>query len=408
MPYRHIGAPVARLSLALGLALLAATGLLILGWGSPGAFAAAVDRPAAWFADFVAHYWPTASAFAHGNGPTDGYFYTAFFAALLLPLAALSQPVAVQVWMGLEIVSALALLLVPALRLAKLRGSWAFLYGLLLLASPPLWHNLRWGQVSVLLIALCLVAVVLVERGQLCRGATVLAVAASIKLYPAALALLFAKSREGLTRFATATVSLAVALPLLLVGPEQWLAFHSRVREMARTALGSWVPYDVNSQYLPHVAARYARQLALPTAEVAALIVAVKVLGALLFTAICLHLLTSRRFRGTPRPAEMAAWLFTALPLVVATSWPHYFVYLPFCQVEVLRLALAAKRGAFRVICLALAALSAVAGSSLAFWALGGHPRYAASGCLLGADLALLAALAILPPEPSAPSPLSA
>ena len=385
------------------LALLTATGFLILGWGSPRAFASAVDRPAAWFADFVAHYWPTASAFAHGNGPTDGYFYTAFFAALLLPFAALSKTTAVHAWTGLEVASALALLIVPAMRFSRRSAGWAFLYALLLLASPPLWHNLRWGQVSVLLTALCLTAVILAERGADRQGATLLAFAASIKLYPALLALLFVRKREAFSRFATVTVTLLVAVPLLLVGPEQWLAFHARVSEMARQALGTWVLHDVNSQYLPHVAARLARGVQLTPDGVAAVAQMAKVAGLALALAILVFVLAAPRFKSASRPAEMACWLFAGLPLVVATSWPHYFVFLPFCQVEVLARARDAVQGLRRTAALTLAALSALSASGVAFWAMGGHPRYAASGLLLVADLALLAALATLPPEPSAP-----
>jgi hypothetical protein len=98
---------------------------------------------------------------------------------------------------------------------------------------------------------------------------------------------------------------------------------------------------------------------------------------------------------GIERPI---AWGFVLVllwtPFWVPTSWPHYFVYLPFVQLF-LASALLAEPGAsraLRVVLGVLVALSTLVSSVLFFNVSGGKDFYGAAGMLFVSNALLLAA----------------
>ena len=109
-----------------------------------------------------------------------------------------------------------------------------------------------------------------------------------------------------------------------MLGPEGNWQFYVTVRERVAHAVSTWMPEDINAQYLPSVIGRWLGGAAGRGVW--------RLLGYGLFAA---NLLAVARLvvRRAPRAIEWAfALLFLGLPLAIETSWPHYFVYLPFAQ----------------------------------------------------------------------------
>jgi len=87
-------------------------------------------------------------------------------------------------------------------------------------------------------------------------------------------------------------------------------------------------PYDTNSQYLPHAALRLIGRAYHMPADL-------ELLKWFCVSLAAVDGLALNRF-ARKRTADEAAWAFAlvllSLPLLLHTSWPHYFVYLPFVQ----------------------------------------------------------------------------
>lgn len=86
--------------------------------------------------------------------------------------------------------------------------------------------------------------------------------------------------------------------------------------------------------------------------------------------------------------------LFLSLPLVVSTSWPRYFVFLPFCQTYLITEAFKKKRfsGPLNVTAIILILVSAVLSSIFFFNSVGNREIYTGYGSLLIACLVLMIA----------------
>jgi len=109
-------------------------------------------------------------------------------------------------------------------------------------------------------------------------------------------------------------------------------------------------------------------------------------------------------WRRAPRDVEWAfALLFLSLPLAIDTSWPHYFVYLPFAQTLVW-LALREATGWTRRLAGLLLAISVVLASMPFFALVGRWQDYSQYGVLFVANLGLLIAAHALTLRPAAQS----
>ena len=90
-------------------------------------------------------------------------------------------------------------------------------------------------------------------------------------------------------------------------------------------------------------------------------------------------------------PEFSYAILFLLTPLLLLTSWPHYFSYLPFCQLVLLKLVLTGSQpGWSKLGCLLLVATSVILASTPFFFQWPQFRPYTRTGMLLHANLLLL------------------
>ena len=396
-----------------GIALAAMAGVALLAvayyravWGSVPDLVIALDHCRDLYCDFTRQYYPTGREVLATGQPSRGYFYSSFFALLLVPFGRLSPGPAVAWWTGVQLLG-LLLLLLPAADFYRQSRPAALLYVALLAFSMPLLHNLKWGQVSTLMTGCVFAALFLNARGRWRPAAAVLGVAVAIKYYVAVFAYVYLIRRSW--RFLAVLAAVAIlcwlVLPTLVLGAEGNWAFYQTVRERVAHALATWLPEDINAQYLPSVAGRWlGTDAGRPLWQL---------LGYGLFAANALAVARylGRRAAGWTADAWATALLFLALPFVANTSWPHYFVYLPFVQTLAwLRL----RQSGGRVWHWALLLASIILSSMPFFQLVGRWEEYSRAGVLFIANLCLFAlahaltwgapAAAVISPQRSANS----
>ena len=191
-PPRRGAALVAALSVFVALALYYAGH-----WASLGEFVLAIDHHEQLFQDFLGHYYPMAQSIYEATAPVRGYFYSAFFAILLAPLKGLDPTAALWAWGGVQVVLMLALFAFPLRRLLPMDWRATALYAFVFASSVPLLHNVKWGQVSVLLVLSVLASFQAYQRGWRVLAGTCLAFAAAIKYYPIVFLVYFLARRDA-------------------------------------------------------------------------------------------------------------------------------------------------------------------------------------------------------------------
>ncbi len=82
-------------------------------WDSVASFVVAVDHHSQSFQDFLSHYYPIGKTILRSSTPVPGYFYSAFFALLLVPLGALETIPAMLSWGTIQAISIVALCVLP-------------------------------------------------------------------------------------------------------------------------------------------------------------------------------------------------------------------------------------------------------------------------------------------------------
>ncbi|HZU14487.1 MAG TPA: glycosyltransferase 87 family protein [Chloroflexota bacterium] len=191
-----------------------------------------------------AQYYAAASMILHGHigalynlsatwhlqrqiaGPTHGvfavipYLYPPYFALALVPLALLPYGLAYLIWLACNcLMLSLAMFFLEGAADLGRRGTIAF--RLLALASLPILLALGLGQVSLLLLVLCTLALVALRRGY-DRAAGGLLAVASLKpayLLPVLLVLLLTRRRRALEGYlAGVAVLIAAVLPFSGLG----------------------------------------------------------------------------------------------------------------------------------------------------------------------------------------------
>jgi len=362
-------------------------------WRSVASFVAAVDHCGWLFEDFLSYYYPMGSTILGASRPIHGYFYSAFFAILLVPVGAMDTTTAMWTWGAIQALALLLLFAIPLMSLLRLSPLGIALYTAVLGTSFPLLHNTKWGQVSVLLTACVVGAFHAYKKDRRILAGVVLAFAAAIKYYPAVFFLYFVLKRDVrvCVSFAVAAVVFYVVLPVAVMGPQSWLTFETA--GAASLCGGGWISADVNSQFFPHVVTRWfqlASDLQPPLPPVAAGTLAA--IGYATFLGNAALLWTLQRSKVSGECVLSLVLLFLSLPLVVKTSWPHYFSYLPFCQVAILAHLLSDRRGAggWRRGLLVLPLFSIACSSVFAFDAFPRWQVYNGLGMLFVANLLLL------------------
>ena len=330
---RHLGLGV----LGSGLVLLS-YGLI---WGSVDGFVQALDHDDRLFSDFLRFYYPMGEVLFAEEWPVAGYYYTSFFALGLSVVALLPSSLALYLWGVLQLVWVVALFYVSGRWLLKLSGRGLLLFSLMTMTSLPLLHNFKWGQVSVLMTLGILLAFALHRQGRGEYGGVVLALATCVKYYPGVFIVYFLIRRDWRLVFAFGLGLMAFycLLPMICLGPSGWWYFEwGAIQSLPVPAL---LLNDFNTQYFPHVVNRLGFPLGYRLS--AGTVDLMKWLGVLVFIANSILIWWMQQRDLAYKTALSAAALLLSLPFIVQTSWPHYFVYLPFCQ-SALWLALAAAR----------------------------------------------------------------
>ncbi|NIM00206.1 MAG: DUF2029 domain-containing protein [Acidobacteria bacterium] len=385
-----------RRCVVLQLVVLLAGGALVVAWsGGPSRVAVSIDENCAVLGtDFLRHYYPTITNLE----PDRVWYYPPTIAILLKPLAWLPAGSANTLWTLLQLVLLAGWSVVPPHLLPPGRPWLPLAYTAATLAAVPVLQNLAWGQVSLGLAAVGLVAFVILGRRPLLAG-TILGLAAAAKVYPLLWLSwpLARRSWRAVAAGAATAVAGAVMLPLLVLGPSGTVAFYESVLAQLTHSLSTWIPTNPGPQYLPAVVSR-----ALGTGQGLALAIPSWILaGALLV------LLLRLRTEDTPdrelRAFAVAGGLFAFL---VRTSWLHYFVHLPIAWL-VLGHGLARTRGLDRIAVAALLAISVALGTLP--WQIvvsaGFAGRYAGMGWLAWSNLAALGGIAWLVLRPTARVP---
>jgi len=378
---RHLGLGL----LGVGLVLLS-YGLI---WGSVDGFVEALDHDDRLFSDFRRFYYPMGEVLFSEEWPVAGYYYTSFFALGLSVVALLPSSPAVYVWGALQLVWVVSLFCVAGRWLLGLTGRGLVIFSLVITTSLPLLHNFKWGQVSVLMTLGILSAFALHRQGRSEYGGVVLALATCVKYYPGVFVVYFLIRRDWRLVFAFGLGSLAFycLLPMIFIGPSGWWYFEwGAIQSLPASAL---LLNDFNTQYFPHVINRLGFPLGYRLSAVT--VDLLRWLGLLVFITNSILIWWIQQRDLAYKTALSAAALLLSLPFIVQTSWPHYFVYLPFCQ-SALWLALAAAKIRIWVRRLLYAPIvfSAVLSSAYFFALLPNWRFYNGMGLLWLSDLALL------------------
>ena len=361
----------------------------VLTWDSVDEFVIAIDHCEKLFCDFTNHYYPMGRSLFWDKTPVPGYFYTPFFALTLVPFGRLPLDTSLWLWGALQALLLIVLIAAPA-RLFLRRSPISFyLYVFLVATSLPVLHNLKWGQVSILMTAGALLSLTLHRKGHPVAAAVMLALATWIKYYTGLLLVVFVIKRQYkfLIAFLAAGLLLGLILPLGALGVRDGVRFYLDVNH-AMAEADAWVPLDINSQHFPHVVWRLAG------GESAEINVRPITLLGYLIAAVNLFLVYALMRANLP---EWESWayllLFASLPFLLSTSWPHYFVYLPFCYALLAgQLLTKTPRTWWRTaIEAALLVGSVVLSSAFLFNALGDRFTYSGLGLLFFSNLLVLA-----------------
>lgn len=305
-------------------------------WRTTEEFIHAVDHSTVLFGDFLCCYYPMGQQLFATRAPTYGYFYSPFFAILLSIYQFVSPRPAFLIWGFFQAVTAVLLLCLPIAYIVKKSRYHVILYVILFAFSFPVIHSLRWGQISILLMAFVLMSLYLYAKGYSILAAIVLGIGVSIKFYLGIFTVYFLikKDTRFLITFFTTTLVCMVFIPFLALGVPDTVKFYRLVARALMEARTTWVRQNVNSQYFVHVVGRLTQlQVSIPSIRTALTLIGYLIF---IFNTGIIYLLIRNKVQEEMVLAFVL--LFTSIPFLVDTSWPHYFVYLPFCQIVVGRL----------------------------------------------------------------------
>ncbi len=324
--------------------LLAIAGYYWREWGTLAAFLDAIDAKPEFMLDFTAHYYPMSKQILQLPEPVMGYYYTSFFALMLVPIGALALPSALSVWVAIQCAAVVALCIIPARGILAMQPPKMILYAGLCLTSYPVLDNLKWGQVSVLLTVCTLAAFVAYKKNRRLLAGILLAFAAAIKFYPAFFIVYFILKRDLRTcvAFLLAAIVFYFVLPASVLGFSNWLGFEQAIA----VAIGNsdWVARAVATHYFVHVASRW--EVIFLDRNAGAMTVQVLTLVGYGIALSCFAMVwLLQRRESCERYGLPMVVIFLAIPFTIKTSWPHYFVYLPVCQLAVFSYYAASFRG---------------------------------------------------------------
>ncbi len=360
-------------------------------WRTLDEFFGALDHCRLVFCDFQGVYQPQAQEFYRTQTPVFGYYYSAFFAVLLAALGRLPTDAALWIWAALEALATGLLCALPVRRVLGLSGYRTVLYLLVFVTCLPVLHNFKWGQVSVFVTLTVVASLWAYRSGRPGLAGLLLALGVSIKYYPVIFAAwyAFARDRRFLVALVLGTLFFFVAVPAAFLGLGDWWRFQEHAFSSVWKAV--WMVDDQNSQYLPHVLQRFSARHGFDVGATG-----IRVLAWLSEALVVLNLglIWSLQRKRVADGHELAALLlFLSIPLLIKTSWPHYFVHLPLCQALVLACAARRSRTGRPPLVLLALVLGSIALSSVFFFNAFDHwAEYSKRGFLLLSNALLLAA----------------
>jgi Glycosyltransferase family 87 len=349
------------------------------------------------YCDFTLYYYKQAQQIREQDTPIKKYFYSPTFALLLRPLGQLSWERALIAWSWVQALSLLLLIVASALLLHGFPPWTHALMLLLTLTSYPVLHNWKWGQANTTFMALIVLSLALCERGLYKWAALALSLVVAARYYPAiyALALIARRRRETLGWLMVFATLLLVAVPILAMGAVHAWRFYLSSAASIEDATTSWIATSRASQYLPTTLLRMAR--AWHHRQVGSRTVWQGIAFALAACNMAAVVWTIHKRHANPL---LWAFCFISLstPLLVPSSWTHYFVYLPLAQTFVAaQLATLRDRLPLMAACYLLGWLPSAALSSFFFFEhTRGAAAYAFQGFLLVSNLALLLVMYVL------------
>lgn len=359
-------------------------------WYSLDHFVTSIDHCHVLFCDFHYIFYRMGSEIFSAGKPVAGYFYSPFFAFFLAIFALFPYNISTIFWGIFQIVALIALCAVPGIYFIRKSRSLHFLHTFLFLTAVPVLHNFKWGQVSIPVI-LCLIASLLFYRKDMrFLSALSLAVCTAVKYYAGLFIIffLFKKDIRFFVFFIIFIFIFMVIMPVIFLGVEKSVSFYRDVKWGISNAQ-PWVTTSINSQYFASVICRLS---GLP--ESTTIRTAMTIIGYILFTVnmAAVYLITRKRL---PDDIFRAFVLFSlSTPFILGTSWPHYFVFLPFCQTFCLM-------GVFRtkdvrltkiLIIISLIIVSILLSSVFFFNIINDHYQYNSHGSLFFSNLLLLTA----------------
>jgi hypothetical protein len=209
-------------------------------------------------------------------------------------------------------------------------------------------------------------------------SAMTLALATTIKYYPAFFLLGFMLRKDGkfFAWFAGFVFTFMLLIPAGFLGLGTTVHFYTFALSEAGSAL-NWVANDVNSQFFSHLVLRL-------TALDHSYNGIISLFGSLICFLVAILLFFCLR-HDPDKKTQLLGFtsVFLLQPYLINTSWPHYFVYLPFCAVLAIIYSHAKKIAALSFIALFLQTM-------LCFSLFSGARQYAFFGVLHFANLLVL------------------
>jgi len=373
-------------------------GYEVWSWGSLEGFAMATHaggcRDASGrvqlFCDAVRFYLPQGEALAAGHGRVHGFLYPPPFGLFMRALAALGEPAALRVWVGIVVFSTLALFAVPAMSLFSASRPASIAHAICFATAMPLLGNFYWGQVSALVALLVVSALILHARGHKAACALLLGSATAIKVYPALFAapILLRKDYRTVAGVAVVAVTLAFLLPPAFLGVAGTLGFYQGASADIEATIRS-TPF---SYYGPNVLSILLTGRVRLDSQLVALLQQAAICVVIASLTLLRRLV---RARAPWEPFWSTSLVFGSLPFFVCTTWLHSYSYLPFVQSFALYAALSdrAYAGLRRGALVSAVVLSGLLSSYAMFRLVHDEPYYVAHAYVFWANLIALLVL---------------
>lgn len=342
--------------------------------------------------DFAGFFFPVGTQVRAGETQVQGFMYGPVAAIGFAVLSPLGYSAAAWLWASGIVVCTLAVALSPSVALHN-APRWLQLSAIALgISSYPALHNLRFGQVSALIVLLCIASILCYIGGHRRGAGLLLACATAIKFYPGLLVLGFVarRDRRALLAFVIGLCALFVVLPCIAFEIEGCQIYYESIATELSKRLGEPIA-DPNSQSLASLLERWGQ---------------FHDFGWLLGRGgwirwpmgIAWLAWSTRLVQREDGNLALLGWtgLLLATPFFVLSSWPHYFIYLPFCCaiVGAASLRLADRGWRASASCLVVAAAVCICGPCFDF--VNDRVAYVQTGVPLFANCCLMAAMLVV------------